>query len=73
VIYSAQMGEATSRHSGAGTPLSVWTVADGKAVRWEAVADPEEALADGHVAERRFTSTAPRLRPPDELLTVFKR
>ena len=25
----------------------VWTVADGKAVRWEAVADPEEALADG--------------------------
>jgi len=23
------------------------TVADGKAVRWEAVADPEEALADG--------------------------
>jgi ketosteroid isomerase-like protein len=25
----------------------VWTVAGGKAVRWEAVADPEEALADG--------------------------
>ena len=24
----------------------VWTVADGKAVRWEAVADPEAALAD---------------------------
>ena len=24
----------------------VWTVADGKAVRWEAVADPEVALAD---------------------------
>ena len=24
----------------------VWTVADGKAVRWEAVADPETALAD---------------------------
>jgi uncharacterized protein len=25
----------------------VWTVADGKAVRWEAVADPEAAVADG--------------------------
>ena len=25
----------------------VWTVADGKAVRWEAVGDPEAALADG--------------------------
>ncbi len=25
----------------------VWTVADGKAVRWEAVADPEAALGDG--------------------------
>lgn len=25
----------------------VWTVADGKAVRWEAVADPEAALDDG--------------------------
>ena len=24
----------------------VWTVADGKAVRWEAVADPEEAVGD---------------------------
>jgi len=25
----------------------VWTVADGKAVRWEAVAEPEEVLGDG--------------------------
>jgi uncharacterized protein len=25
----------------------VWTVADGKAVRWEAVADPEAAVDDG--------------------------
>jgi uncharacterized protein len=25
----------------------VWTVADGKAVRWEAVADPEAVLGDG--------------------------
>ncbi len=25
----------------------VWTVADGKAVRWEAVADPEAAVGDG--------------------------
>jgi uncharacterized protein len=25
----------------------VWTVADGKAVRWEAVADPETAVGDG--------------------------
>jgi ketosteroid isomerase-like protein len=25
----------------------VWTVADGKAVRWEAVADPEAAMGDG--------------------------
>ena len=24
----------------------VWTIAEGKAVRWEAVADPDEALAD---------------------------
>jgi ketosteroid isomerase-like protein len=25
----------------------VWTVADGKAVRWEAVADPKIAVGDG--------------------------
>jgi hypothetical protein len=25
----------------------VWTVEDGKAVRWEAVADADEALGDG--------------------------
>jgi ketosteroid isomerase-like protein len=25
----------------------VWTVADGKAVRWEAIADPDAALASG--------------------------
>jgi ketosteroid isomerase-like protein len=25
----------------------LWTVADGKAVRWKAIADPEAALTDG--------------------------
>jgi uncharacterized protein len=40
----------TGRGSGlpAETRLAhVWTVADGRAVRWEAVADPETALVDG--------------------------
>ena len=46
VVHQTGMGRSS------GLPVEtrlahVWTVADGKAVRWEAVADPEEALADG--------------------------
>jgi ketosteroid isomerase-like protein len=43
---------AVVRQSGRGVEVEarlahVWTVEDGKAIRWEAVPDPDEALADG--------------------------
>ena len=45
VVHQTGMGRSS------GLPVEtrlahVWTVADGKAVRWEAVADPEEAVGD---------------------------
>jgi ketosteroid isomerase-like protein len=48
VVVVRQTGMGRSSGLPVETRLAhVWTVADGKAVRWEAVADPEEALADG--------------------------
>jgi ketosteroid isomerase-like protein len=48
VVVVRQSGTGRTSGLSVETRLAhVWTVADGKAVRWEAVADPEAALADG--------------------------
>jgi uncharacterized protein len=49
-LFSIARQTGTERSSGleVETRLAhVWTVTDGKAVRWEAIADPEAALTDG--------------------------
>ena len=48
VVVVRQSGTGRASGLSVETRLAhVWTVADGKAVRWEAVADPEAALGDG--------------------------
>ena len=48
VVVVRQTGAGRSSGVQVETRLAhVWTVANGKAVRWEAVAEPEEVLGDG--------------------------
>jgi ketosteroid isomerase-like protein len=48
VVVVRQSGTGRASGLSVETRLAhVWTVADGKAVRWEAVADPEAVLDDG--------------------------
>jgi ketosteroid isomerase-like protein len=48
VVVVRQTGTGRSSGVQVETRLAhVWTIADGKAVRWEAVAEPEQVLGDG--------------------------
>jgi uncharacterized protein len=46
IVRQSGIGRSSGLHVEARL-AHVWTVADGKAVRWEAIADPDAALAHG--------------------------